>query len=472
MNILLTMSNFIFPLITFPYVSRVLGPTGTGKVTFANSVISYFTMFANLGIPTYGIRACAKVRDNKEELSRVAHELLMINAVTMIVSYVALFISIQVIPQFQNRRTLLVLISSTIFLTAIGMEWLYKGLEQYTYITVRSVIFKFVALIAMFALIHTADDYVWYGLTTILASSASNIFNFFHAHKYISMHPVGNYHPTRHLKAVIVFFAMSVATTVYTNLDAVMLGFMKTDADVGYYNAAVKIKRIVVSIVTSLGTVLLPRASYYVEHGEIESFKRITAKAINFVFLVATPMMLYFIFFAKEGIYFLSGDQYEGSILPMMWIMPTVLFIGLSNILGIQILVPLGKERIVLYSEIAGAIVDFAINMMLIPKYASTGAAIGTTVAEFVVLMWQYVYLKDEVKETFKSVHYGCLIFALALSSLGSLWTKILGFGNFSTLLISVILFFGIYGVIMLLFKEPLVMELFYQVTKKFKKKH
>lgn len=164
------------------------------------------------------------------------------------------------------------------------MEWLYKALEQYTYITIRSVIFKFIALIAMFLLIHQQSDYIIYGAISIFASSASNIFNFFNVHKYISLRPVGEYNFKQHLKAVSVFFALSCAATIYVNLDTVMLGFMKTNVDVGYYNAAVKIKTILVSIVTSLGTVLLPRASYYVEHGLKEDFYRITKKAINFVF--------------------------------------------------------------------------------------------------------------------------------------------------------------------------------------------
>lgn len=127
---------------------------------------------------------------------------------------------------------------------------------------------------------------------------------------------------------------MSCATTIYTHLDTVMLGFMTTDADVGYYNAAVKIKTILVSIVTSLGVVLLPRASYYIEHKMIDEFYRIAHKAINFVFLIALPMMLYFMIFAKEGIFFLSGSAYEKSILPMQVIMPTLLFIGLIQCHG------------------------------------------------------------------------------------------------------------------------------------------
>lgn len=197
------------------------------------------------------------------------------------------------------------------------MEWLYQALEQYTYITTRSVIFKFIALIAMFLLIHKKSDYVIYGEITILASSASNIFNFINVHKYIDLKPVGNYNFKRHIKPVFVFFAMACATVIYTNLDNVMLGFMTTDSDVGYYNATVKIKNILVSIVTSLGAVLLPRASYYVENGMMDEFKKVAKKAMSFVFLLAVPLMIYFILFAKEGIFFLSSEAYAGSVAPM-----------------------------------------------------------------------------------------------------------------------------------------------------------
>lgn len=471
MNAILTMSQFIFPLITFPYVSRILLPVGTGKVSFATSLISYFSLFAQLGIPTYGIRACAKVRDNREELTRTAHELLAINIVMDVISYAVLVLALLFVPRLQEERTLYVVVSATILLTSIGMEWLYKALEQYTYITIRSIIFKFIALIAMFLLIHEQEDYVIYGGISILGGCASNIFNFTNVHKYIDLKPVGNYNIRRHLKPVGIFFAMSCATTIYTHLDTVMLGFMATDTDVGYYNAAVRIKSILVSIVTSLGTVLLPRASYNIEHGLVDEFWRISKKAINYVFLAASPMMLYFIFFAKEGIDFLSGAAYAGSIIPMQLLMPTLLFIGLTNIWGIQILVPLGKEKIVLYSEIAGAVVDLILNAILIPKYASAGAAIGTFVAEFVVLIIQYSALKNDVASMLRSIHYFKLIVALVLGSAASLWVKSLVLGNFVSLLISAILFFGVYGVFLLVTKEKLVVEVFNQVMGKILRK-
>lgn len=467
MNAILTMSSFVFPLITFPYVSRVLLPTGTGKVAFATSVISYFNLFAQLGIPVYGVRACAKVRDDREKLTRTAHELLIINLVMSGVAYVVLVLALKFIPRLKEERTLYVIISFTIMLTAIGMEWLYKALEQYTYITIRSIIFKVIALITMFLLIHDPNDYVFYGGITILAASASNIFNFINIHKYISMKPMGKYHFKQHFNAIAIFFAMSCATTIYTHLDTVMLGFIKTDTDVGYYNAAVRIKAILVSIVTSLGTVLLPRVSYYIEHGLLEEFRRISKKVLTFVFLFASPLMIYFILFAKEGIFFLSGNAYTGAIIPMQIIMPTLLFIGITNILGIQILVPLGREKIVLYSEIAGAVTDLFLNMLLIPKFASAGAAFGTVAAEAVVFIVQYIALKRDMGIMFKQIHYFRISGALLLASIVSLWTKLLNVSNFFLLGISAICFFGIYIIVLILMQEPLVLEIEQQLLGK-----
>lgn len=458
MNAILTMSQFLFPLITFPYISRILLPTGTGKVSFATSVVSYFALFAQLGIPTYGIRACAKVRDDRKALERTVQELFLINLIMSILAYIVLFLAIAFVPRMRQEKALFLIVGLTILFNAIGMEWLYKALEQYTYITVRSIIFKLIAVVAMFVLVHEQKDYVIYGGISILAASASNVFNFFHAHKYVSIKPVGSYNFRQHLKPIVIFFAMSCAATIYTNLDTVMLGFMTSDAEVGYYNAAVKIKSILVSVVTSLGVVLLPRASYYVEHKLMDEFYRITQKAINFVFLIAVPLTVYFILFAKEGIFFLSGSEYASSILPMQVIMLTVFFIGLTNIMGIQMLIPLGKEKMVLYSEIAGAIADLILNTLLIPIMASTGAAIGTVVAEGVVFAVQFWALRKEVLSAYQKVRYGTIVLALAIAS--CLWVKTTALGSFASLLVSAILFFAVYGGVLVLRKEPLAWQM------------
>lgn len=460
MNILLTISSFIFPVVTFPYVSRVLGPDGTGKVAFATSVISYFAMFAQLGIPTYGIRACAKVRDDKEELTRVAHEILFINFLMSILVYVFLGISLALVPRLSQDKPLMIIISLTILFNAMGVEWLYKALEEYSYIAIRSIIFKAIALGAMFVLVREKQDYVAYGAITILAASASNILNFIRMFQMIGLKPVGGYNLKRHIKAVMVFFAMSCATTIYTNLDTVMLGFMKSDEEVGYYNAAVKIKTLLVGVVTSLGTVLLPRASYYIEQGKKKEFLAISHKAIHFVLLMALPFTLFFTLYAREGVLLLSGQEYLPAVLPMQVIMPTLLLIGMTNIMGIQMLIPLGKEKYVLYSEIAGAVADLALNTLLIPKMVSVGAAIGTLVAEVLVWIVQYFVLRDGYKEIYAGMRYGLLLAAALLGTAAGYGVKLLGFTAFPTLVLGAVAFFGIYGIVLLAARETLVMEI------------
>lgn len=471
MNVILTMSSIIFPIITFPYVSRVIGAQGIGKVTFATSVVSYFSMFAQLGIPTYGIRACAKVRDNKQELTKVVQEIMILNAVTCVIAYIALGISLCVVPKFAEEKILFVVIGSTVLLNAMGVEWLYKALEQYSYITIRSLIFKVIALAALFVLVHSEGDYILYGGISIFASAASNVLNFLNLKKYVSLHPVGHYNIRRHLKMILIFFAMSIATTIYTNLDNVMLGFMKGDTEVGYYTAAVKIKLVLVNVVTSVSTVLLPRASYYVDKGLLDEFYKITRRAMNFVVIVAIPCVVYFILYAEEGILLLSGKGFEEAVLPMQIIMPTLLFIGITNILGIQMMIPLGKEKIVLYSTVCGAIVDLVVNAAAIPKFGAAGAAFGTLVAEFVVLIYQVLATKEMSKKVMKGIRWHVMAGAALTAVVCSVWVKQLHLQVFWALVVSAVCFFAAYLLVLILAKETVVFEVIQMVLDKFRKK-
>lgn len=417
-------------------------------------------MLAQLGIPIYGIRACAGVRDDKEELSRTAHELLFINLVMALFSYACLAILLASVDRLYEDRPLYVLVSMTIVLTAIGMEWLYKALEQYAYITVRSLVFKGIALIAMFLLIHKESDYVRYGAVSILAASASAIFNFINARRYIEWRYLGGYAIKKHIRAIMCFFGMACATTIYTNLDTVMLGFMKSDIDVGYYHAAIKIKSILVMVVTSLGAVLLPRVSYFIEKGELEAFRRISKKALGFVLIASVPMTIYFICFAGECILFVSGHAYLGAVLPMQIIMPTLLFIGVSDLLGVQMLIPLGREKDVLVAELAGAVVDLVLNVICIPRFSAAGAAIGTTMAELVVMSVIIQKLRKRYTGLVERKRAWRIILAVLAASVSVIFAKGLQIPVLFKLVISAGIYFGIYLLVLLLLREELIRDL------------
>lgn len=470
MNTALTVSNLLFPLITFPYISRILLANGYGKVQLATAFVSYFVMFAQLGIPTYGIKACAAVREDQTELSRVVHELTIIQTITMIVSYVTFFICLQTMPKLQEEKALYLIASTLIFFSSIGMEWLFKALEQYSYITIRSLVFRVISLVSMFLMVRTQGDYLWYTAISVVSAAGSNVLNLTQVPKYIIIKPIGNYCINRHFKPVLILFAYLCATTIYTNLDSVMLGFMATDADVGYYGVAVKIKGLLVSLVTSLGTVILPRVSYYYENEMYDEFWKITEKSLKVIILMALPTTIFFMLFASNSIYFLAGQAYAPSILPMIVIMPTVLFVGLTSVTALQVLIPTKRDNIVLYTSIAAALVDVVINAFLIPHIQSTGAAIGTLIAEFVVLVVQVFILRKNILPMIKNLRIGLFLVAVAVAGIASWGVKYLPFGHFGVLLLGSIVFFGVYMLVLLVGKEAIILEIFKKTTNKVKR--
>ena len=461
MNFIMTASSILFPMITFPYISRVLLPAGNGKVAFASSVIAYFTMFASLGIPTYGIRVCARVRDDKEKLSKTVQELLIINSITMAVTCAVFVLSVIFVPKLAAEKELYVINGIGMLLNMFAVSWLYNALEQYVYITVCNLAVKAASVILMFLFVKKTEDYITYGAITVFAGCASYIFNFIYAREFISLKKKAVYQLRPHIKPILIFFAMSAAISVYTNLDVVMLGFMKGDCQVGYYNAAVKVKTILVAFITSLGTVLLPRLSYYIKKGRKEEFERTVGKAAGFVLILGLPLMVYFMIFAKESILFLAGGDFEGAVLPMILLMPTILFIGLSNITGIQVLTPQNEEKKVLYSILCGAVVDFILNLLLIPQFVSSGAAFATGIAELLVLLVQCLYLKDMVRQVMLKISTGKILTALLGACVAGIVVKLLAdAGAFAVLAISACVFFGSYGILLLLMKEPFVTEI------------
>ena len=288
-----------------------------------------------------------------------------------------------------------------LFMNAMGMEWLYKGLEEYGVLAKRSFGLKILSLLSIFLLIHKQEDYLIYGFLYMLAAYGAGILNFRAAYRDLLR---GQLHFDkvksnikeafrRHLSHIAVFFAMTCATTIYTHLDTVMVGAMSGNTELGYYNAAVKIKTLLVAITTSLGIVLVPRITNCIMERKAEVLRRYIR--ITFLFTASFSILSlgFFECFATQSILLLSGQEFMPAVPAMKVIMLTVPLIGFSSLTGLEILVPFHKEKIVLYSEVFGAVVDFAINLMLIPIYGSVGAAVGTVIAELGVLAFQTIYI-------------------------------------------------------------------------------
>lgn len=398
LNITKTLMGLVFPLITFPYASRILMPEGLGKVNFALSIISYFAIISSLGIENYGIREAAKLRDDKIQLSKFSKEIFMINMISTIVAYALLAVAIIFIPKFLEYIRLLIVSSATILFTTLGMNWLYSAVEDYLYITIRSIIFQVISLILLFLLVHSKDDYVKYAAISVVSNVGSNILNFVHSRKYISFKIDKPLKFKKHLKPIMVLFAMAVAVKIYTVLDTTMIGFLKNDYEVGIYTAATKINKIVLSLVVSIGTVLLPRLSYYSSMEDKTEFYKLAYKGFDILLLIALPSAVGLSLLSTSIVHLLSGNGYEAAILPMRIMNPIIVVIGLSNFIGIQMFMPLNKEKWTLYSVLVGAVVNFFINLFLIPIYGSVGASIATLCAEITVTLTQLILLRRFLK--------------------------------------------------------------------------
>ena len=384
LNMIRTVSGLIFPLITFMYASRTLGVEGIGKVDFAKSIVSYYTLFATLGISTYGIREGAKVRDNRYQLSKLVKELLCINLITTIITYIVFIATICTVSKLSNYRLLLLINGLTIGFTSLGLEWLYSAVEDFDYITIRYIIIQIISLALLFLLVKGPNDCYKYALIVTLSSVGSNVFNFIHARKYLEFSSA-KMELKKHLKPILIFFSNTVIGNIYVTLDTSMLGLLSNDNSVGLYSAAIKMNRICVGIITAFSTVLLPRLSYYVEKRDYKTYDELLKRSMHIVFMIALPMVCGMLLLSKEVLVLFSGSEFIEASTCSRILAIIVFAIPISTFATQQILIPFGKERYIVIGAIVGALSNLVANSILITKYNQDGAALGTVIAEVLV---------------------------------------------------------------------------------------
>lgn len=386
-NLLNTVSGLLFPLVTFPYASRILLADGIGQVNFFQSIIQYITLFTCLGIPMYAIREVAKVRENITERNKVTVEILLLHAFLTVLGYIIVAILASTIAKIQVDIPLFLILSLTIFFTAIGCEWFYQGVEDFKYIAIRGIIVKIVSVILLFVLVKTKEDILWYGAYSVIGVLGGNVFNFIRLRKYITFNklPFKELRPLHHLLPALHIFVLNLVISIYIQLNSIMLGFIVDTTSVGLFTAASKLSHMTLGVVGALGTALLPRLSNLIATGQKEKFDQLSQKAIRFVIAITLPMTVGMMLTSPYLIPLFCGESYTPAILTLQIMSPIILAIGVSNILGIQILYPQGQENKVIISTALGAIINFILNLWLIPKYAQDGASIATVMAEVVV---------------------------------------------------------------------------------------
>lgn len=373
-------SGLIFPLIIFAYASRILSSDGIGKVDFTRSIVSYFTYFATLGVSTYGIREAAKVRDNKNQLSQIVKEIFLINVFSTIFAYLLFFGAISIVPQFAEYKKLFLICGLAIGFTSLGLDWFYSAIEEYRYITVRTIIFQIISLISVFLLVKNSNDYHIYAFVLTFSAVGSNVLNFFHARKYLNLRSLEKPRLKRHIKPILIFFSNSIAGNIYQTLDTSMVGLISTDSAVGLYSASVKMNRVFIGIITILPTVILPRVSYYIEKREIQKYRILLKQVFDCIVMLSLPMAGILFVMSDEILVLFSGDAFLPASLCAKTLASIVIFLPISTFAVNQILIPFGQERQQFIATIFGAIIDLIMNLIFIPRFAHLGAAIGTVV--------------------------------------------------------------------------------------------
>ena len=462
LNLSTTIPGLLFPLITFPYASRILMADGIGQVQFFQSIIDYVSLCTALGIPLYAVREIARIRDNKELRSRTTIEILLLHAILTLVGYIVVFILAKTVAKIEIDASLFFLLSTTLFFNTIGVAWFYQAIEDFKYITLRSLFVRILSLVALFIFVKTKQDLFYYAGILVIGTVGNNIFNFFRLRKYIKLSK-GEFkrlNLLRHLIPALKIFILNLVISIYVNLDSVMLGFLKNEESVGYYAAATRLTKAILGIVSSLGAVLLPRFSNMITNGQKEEFQLLANKAASFTIALSLPMSVGLIFMAAPIIHIFCGNGFEPSILTLKLVAPIVLFIGLSGIIGMQILYPQGREKYVIISTMVGACINLLINYLLIPQYGQYGAALGTVIAEFMVTVIMILlgrkYLPINILSK-QNLHYliGSIVISILLAFL-----FVFPLHEVNYLLIGILLSVIVYYAYLLMIKDTLALQL------------
>lgn len=456
----LNILNMIFPILSFPYVSRVLGVEGLGEASFILVFSSYFITLAALGIPIYGIREIAKNKSNKNNLNKIFSELFLLNFLSVIIFSLIYLIVIFSFDNLNSSVALYLLIGINIIFSFFQIDWLFQGLENYKIITIRSFISKLLAFVLMILFVNNEGDIDIYLITNIIALTGANFFNIFYARRYVSLNIKGlNF--KRHYESIIYFFTTRIMSSVYTIMDTIILGFLVGNFYVGLYIVAIRLIRAVTVLVTSLSAVLLPRSSEYLENKQFETYNTITSNSFYFILLVSSTISILLFLFSKDIMLMFAGKEFLDSAFTMQLLSILVIFVSLSNFTGVQILYPHKKEKIVAKSITLGAIVSVLFCFLLIPLYKHNGAAIAVLLAELSILLYQFKHSKNIIEFQFDKIRIlnilGGIVVCFGIVFVFNLYIDTLSI--YFRLSLRIIVFIIVYISIFSILKETLVLN-------------
>lgn len=466
MNIIKKLCMVIFPLITIPYVARVLSVESYGIVNYAYSIISYFILLAALGCPGYAIREGSMLRNDQNRLEDFCNEIFSISIVATILSIIILIVVAYAVPKFQNIRGLLFLFSTVFVLNTFGTDWLNTIFEDFAYITVRYVIFQIISLGMIFLLVRHPEDAFYYALSMVTATCGANILNIFYVRRYVHLKPTMRVHWRRHLKPVLYIFFTTVAGTIYVNSDITILGFMTDDMSTGLYSMVSKIYMVIKELLIAMIAATVPRLSAYLGQNLRAEYDKLIQDLFDVMELVIPPAVVGMFLISKDIITVSAGNKYLAGVGAFRILAIAVLFSAAANFYMNAVLIPFKKEKVCLIGSVVSAVANILLNLILIPHFGYNAAAITTLLSEMIIFGILAYYGNRCVRLTFESrksisVLLGCIIIAIICILSGNLTNLII------RLITSVIGSLVGYVLVLTLTGHPLVMSFFNGICKR-----
>ncbi|MDO1605233.1 flippase [Lactobacillus sp. YT155] len=452
-NVLRTILNVIFPLITFPYITRVLSPDGVGKLDFSRSIVNYFVLISALGITQYAVREGSAIRDNTTKFKVFVDEIFSLNIITTLISYALLFITLLIVTSLHQYSMLILIFSLQIFLNTISVEWLYNIYENFVYITIRSFIVQVISIICMFLFVKTSSDYITYAWITTLSMGGAYIFNLFHAMKYVPIRITFTKGILRHLKSIMVLFFNNVATTIYLNSDVTIIGFIAGDYYVGIYSTAVKIYTIVKQVTNALLMSMLPRLSNYFNNDNSKDYQNLLNNIFWAMLMVISPSITGLIVLRKYIVEIIAGSEFARSSVSLSILAIGLLASVMSAFVIHGVLLVQRQENTILKITMVSAIVNIVLNIITVPFLKEIGAAISTVISEVIVLTMGLYSSRHRFKvkvflNRIFAILLGCFMIVICCYLL-----KIFIVGKYLYIITSIVGSVILYGLSLLVFK-------------------
>lgn len=393
-NLAYQILTIITPLITAPYISRVLGADGVGTVSYVESIVTYFTMFAIMGVATYGQREISYVQDSPRKRSIVFWNAKIFEVFTsgiMLAVYLAF-------SYHQSNRILYIIYTLYLINVIADVSWFFQGMEEFGIIVVRNIIIKIVNILYIFVVVKSKEDIYKYAFGIAFFTTLASVSLWLKLPGYLVRISKGDLHPFKNVRTIVSLFIPTIAIQIYTVLDKTMIGVITGDSfENGYYEQAIRISRMVLTIVTALGTVMIPRIGYYFEQKEEEQIQSLMYRGYRFVWFLGIPLCFGLIVVSSNFVPWFFGEGYDAVVTLLRILAFLILAIGINNVTGMQYLIPTKRQNIFTFTVMLGAFVNLLLNFFLITKYSSAGAAFSSVFAETVIACVQLIIIRKEL---------------------------------------------------------------------------